>query len=539
MIRKIKAVLGRAAFVSIAVLLALLAALNIFVTLLPAGVTHIDTSGTQMYTPSELSERFIDKLDEEITMYFLCEGGVTHPSVETLLQKYEAISDHISYEVVDVAKHPEFTEKYLGIAYDKLDDDGYCPINNFSVIIESAKRFYVIDFTNFYHYRAQVDGRNYSLALGELAEFIQYYPTSKYITYFDADKCFLTGLDYVTLDFVDTVYVLRGHGEREIYNQFYQNLKYTRVNYDDLYLSEVESIPDTCSGLVIVAPKEDLSDEDTQKLLDFIDRGGEILLVTAPENAGFENLLKVTAAFGMTAKEGVIHDSGLASYVNDYYKLLPTPNGTHGMVSYINTTYSTANITTLPILPNSHAILPTVQLENGDNELGATVTRILYTSSFSERIDGDKVLSLNPQSYAVGMSSNKVTTKGDKNATMYWYSSYEAFTARYISSEYITEQQIKPGEVNQSEPRPINLLYLLHSLAYMGSADDFESTAVKNIVSPRVEIPLNASLGLGMGNPLAVPQKAPIVIGVAAAIVIPIAVLAVSIAIWARRRHRR
>ena len=539
MIRTIKSKLGRVAFVSIAVLLALLAIINLCVTLLPASIKVIDVSGTELYTPSETTKRFVSKLDCDIKMYHLCEDGISDPMVEALLKNYACLSNRISYEVINVTETPEFTEKYLGIAYDQYDDDGYRPLNNSSVIIESDKRFYVVNSVDYYHYRAMVNGQSYSLSLNDIADFVTYYPDTEYLSYFDADKCFLSGIDYVTLPSVDTVYILRGHGEREIYSQFYQNLKYTRVNYQDCYLSDIESIPDTCTGVVIVAPTEDFSDDDTAKLLDYVERGGKFLLVTAPENATFKNLLKVTEAFGMSAEAGTIRDTGLASYVNDDYKLLPTPNGLHGMVSYINNYYSTANITTLPIMPNSHAIIPTVKLEDGDNPIGATVTRILYTSTMSGRYDGEELLSGKLQSYAVGMSSSKTIAGTNKVAAMYWYSSYEAFTARYISSDYLTEQEIKPGQVNQSEPRAINMLYLLHSLAYMGSANDFESDAVKNLVSPRIEIPLNASLGIGMGTPLAIPDEVPTIIGVATIIVIPLTIIATAIAVWAKRRRRR
>lgn len=489
-----------------AVTLLLLFAVNLGVCALPAGYMTLDASGYGMYTVSEKSIEYISKLDEDVTVYFLCERGIPDAQMDALLCEYETQSKHIDYKVVDITANPEFLLKYAGIAYDDTDDEGNHPINNYSIIIESDKRYTIVDSSRFYHYR--IGSESYT----EL-EFIYYceqaasegYDISAitYSTYFDLDKVTLSGIEYVTLPSVDTVFTLTGHGERPLTEKFYENLTYSSVVHDDICLDDYTSIPDHCSALIIVSPATDLSESDADKIISYMKKGGDVILITSPSNAKMENLLRVTKEYGLTAAEGVIHDVDPKYHTNnDQTDLILKTNSGHGIVSFIKSQYGSTEISTQPRFPSSH---PVVKV--GGTRESVTVTEMLATSdSAALAVDGKIVSEGN--TYFTGYGVEEIIDEAKGNIThLFWYSSYEAFTDAYIPSN------------------PINQLYLLVSVSYLGAADEFETSLA--IDSCNVT-----------GSFLDIEQGQPVVWGIAVGL-ISILVLCMGIAIYTVRRKRK
>ena len=61
------------AIVAIAAVVLLL--LNLLVALLPASLTQADTTENELYSISPVTRRFLRALDEDVTIYVICEGG--------------------------------------------------------------------------------------------------------------------------------------------------------------------------------------------------------------------------------------------------------------------------------------------------------------------------------------------------------------------------------------------------------------------------------------------------------------------------------
>ena len=109
---KRSAKIGTYSFVMGAVVLAVLIVVNLLVNALPAKVTYFDTSNLGMTEISDETTKFLAKMDEDVTIYWLCENGEVEDQFRLLLTRYEEAGKHVKVEIVDPLEQPTFTSKY-------------------------------------------------------------------------------------------------------------------------------------------------------------------------------------------------------------------------------------------------------------------------------------------------------------------------------------------------------------------------------------------------------------------------------------------
>ena len=127
-------------------------------------------------------------------------------------------------------------------------------------------------------------------------------------------------------------------------------------------------MPEDADAVIIYAPQSDLSQEDAQKLKDYIAAGGKILLATNDTGEEMPNLQSVTEEFGLSAKSGMVFD-GDASYVATYPMYLLPEMVQHDITSpLIEGGY-------VVLAPAAHALETAETLPEG-----VTVTPLLSTS---------------------------------------------------------------------------------------------------------------------------------------------------------------
>lgn len=107
---------------------------------------------------------------------------------------------------------------------------------------------------------------------------------------------------------------LDGHGERSAVGKanydlgaWARQLKSRGINFQPLNLGDTHSIPDNTSVLVIAGPQVDLLPGEVQLVIDFLDRGGDLLWLTDP---GPQHGLEPLAAYlGIELPAGVVVDA--------------------------------------------------------------------------------------------------------------------------------------------------------------------------------------------------------------------------------------
>lgn len=182
-------------------LLAALIVINLIVGALPSKITKLDSSTSKMYTLSETTEKYLSKLDEDITLWFICPGGQEDSQLCTFLDRYAELSARVKVRVADPIADPDFISKYTD-----------AQLSEYSVIVESARRSKAVDYNDMYYY--------YNDSVGKMsASDYQIYNAYYGITaepYFDGDNQLTCAVEYVTAETLPTLYTLSGHGEKEM-----------------------------------------------------------------------------------------------------------------------------------------------------------------------------------------------------------------------------------------------------------------------------------------------------------------------------------
>ena len=112
---------------------------NVLVSALPASMTQFDTTSSQLFTISEETENILDRLEEDVTIYWVVQSGQEDETLSTLLDRYASMSSKISVEKRDPDVYPTFVEQYVsGTIY------------NNSLIVESAERYTYVSYDEIY-----------------------------------------------------------------------------------------------------------------------------------------------------------------------------------------------------------------------------------------------------------------------------------------------------------------------------------------------------------------------------------------------------
>ena len=407
---------GRTAFGTRAVILTLivlaaLIAVNLLVSLLPANVKNIDLTSSGTYTISDAAARAAKKIDEDVTVYYIRESSSEkNLQLETFLERYAALNSHIKLVHIDPATQPGFTAGYT-------DETLY----NGSIIVESAKRYRVINYTDLYYY--SFGGQTVKLDDENLAYYQQIYAqyySSDMPLCFDGQNKLSSALDFVTTDTLPNVYLLTGHGESALSATLTEELTQNNLNViSSLSLLTATSVPADCDMLVIFAPTSDINTDEAAMLLSYLNGGGKILLATLPGVSKLPNLLSVTSAWGMEAKDGIVIETNS----NQYY-----PNYPHYLLPTTETNDATAGLGSLRVMiPMAHGIL------QGAAQ-GKTYQPLFSTSDDSYTVETTSTTTEKTETSVAGpLNVAALSTDETNGGQLCWFSSAYTFTDQFNS----------------------------------------------------------------------------------------------------------
>ena len=334
--RKMRA--GGYATMVAALTIAVAVAANLMVSNLPASMTKWDMTENGVYTLSEQSEEVAAGLDKEVTIYHIAQKGAEDSILVKFLDQYSALSPNIKVKTIDPDVYPNFASQYT-------QEQLY---NNSLIVVCGDNSRYVSYYDIF------------------KTAYTSYYSAS---TDFDGEGALTSAVAYVTSENLPKVYVLSGHGEPGLPDAITHALEQQNLTVESsLVLMSQESVPEDADAVIIYAPQSDLSQEDAQKLKDYIAAGGKILLATNDTGEEMPNLQSVTEEFGLSAKPGMVFD-GDASYAATYPMYLLPEMVQHDITSpLIEGGY-------VVLAPAAHALETAETLPEG-----VTVTPLLSTS---------------------------------------------------------------------------------------------------------------------------------------------------------------
>ena len=455
----------------IAVVLVIAVFLNLAVSSLPDSYTTVDVTSQKLYSLTATTKKMLKELSEDVTIYVINAENNQDTLVGKTLESYADLSDHIEVVYKDPVVSPDFYKEYT----DSIS------IN--SLIVECGDRFQVINYSDLYAY--DFNSSTYQQT----------------VSGYDAEGLLTSAIAYVTGENTSAVYRLEGYGEQTLEPAFSDGVKKENVVLENLTLLTSEGVPENATGVMILSPTNDLNEDDAQKLIDYLNRGGKIFLSTSYKEHFSEempNLTKVLNYFGLSIGDGLIVEQDESMMYQSPLYLLPEVEADSLTQNVFGKTYD------FVMMPYTQPILI-------DETEGVTVTQLLSTSQSAysktglnesgelKKADGD------PEGpFAVGVHAEKALDS-EKTAEIIVYSSDMLFTE--VSNRYTMDN---------------NLTLFTNAMSTMAGKTESISIPVKSYQAEVVTVPMASSVRLAV-----------LFMGI-----IPAASLVIGIVIWVRRKKR-
>ena len=417
------------------VLLILAAFLGINTGMKVWDLTPIDLSQEKLYTLTDESKERVKNIDKDVHLYFV---GYTDDNADlTLAKQYKDANERIVAEAVDSESRPDLVEKY------GIQDTG-----SSGIIVECGDRSKVLT-----------------------ASDLVTYDSTTYETISIAEEKLTSAILSVTTDDIPKVYFLEGYSDFTLdYNMYYLSvyLENEVTEVDTLNILSTGNIPDDCDTLVVTSPTQDFSNEAKTAIIDYINRGGNILWLNAAMavSADLPNVNEVLALYGVNPFDvGAIRETDSSRMVANSPDLVIPSLGYSKITEDI---YSDGIIFRYPTKININ--------EEGLEDLKVVETDLVTTSESSYfRTDFNNSSAAAAEgeetgSFVVGAELEKtITEANEETGTSAVTSTLIIFGENYFISDYPFTQESQYSAIQVSS---YNKDLVLNSLAYLSDREE-------------------------------------------------------------------
>lgn len=455
----------------IAVAVAVTIVLNMVVGQLPGSWTSLDLTGNKLYSLTDQTKEYLKGVNEDVTIYVLVNEDSEDTVLGQTLDRYQELSEHIKVQYVDPIQNPRFHTQYTSGS-----------VSTNSLIVVSEKRSKVINSNDIYVTSYDYDGYNYNSS----------------VTGYDGEGQITSALDYVLSDDVPMVYLTEGHGEQALSTSFKNSLSKENVEYDTINLMDYEAVPDTAACLVINGPSGDLSGDDKDKVIAYLNRGGKVILNVGYREVATPNLDAVLAYMDLSIADGLVVEEDPGNYYQIPFYLLPTmtansyTSGIYGKY-YVFAPYSQGII--VPEEQEDDTIRYSQFLRTSSN---AYSMRNFESATEYGRQEGDA-----EGPFALGVEAVKTLDEGE--AVMVVYSSPQMFTDDISLMVSGANQMLFTNTISH---------FVDHETTVSIPAKDYEVST------------------------LMVTQKSALTLGLITMILLPVSSLVIGFVVWFRRRRK-
>jgi len=267
---------------------------NVVLGELPTTWTSVDVTYEQVYSLTDQTKEFVKGLEEDIAIYVMANEENHDSVVAQTVKKYDDLSDHITVSYVDPNVNPKFHTQYTSNS-----------ISWGGLIVVGEKRSKVVSAYDLYE------------------STYDYNTGANITTGYDGEGQITSALAYVTSEDIPKIYILEGHGENSISYSFKTALTKENVEYEEINLLNYEAVPEDTACLVINAPASDLSVDDLNKVLAYLEDGGKIVVNTGLTDADMSNFKKLFAYMGLELADGFLIERDTNYYSQSQVYLLP------------------------------------------------------------------------------------------------------------------------------------------------------------------------------------------------------------------------
>ena len=146
----------------------------------------------------------------------------------------------------------------------------------------------------------------YGLACITIGEFVSSITESQMIAAIISFGILFAG--YV-MNAMPKLYMVTGHGELELDSAFTGILQKANIDTQTVNLMDYDAVPEDAMAVFVNAPTEDLSSDDAQKILNYLNNGGDIFINTAYTGKDMPNLNKLLDFYGVITEAAAEDDT--------------------------------------------------------------------------------------------------------------------------------------------------------------------------------------------------------------------------------------
>ena len=272
------------------IIIALVIVLNLVFGQLPTSATQIDVSSQKLFSIGDDTKNLVKNLNQDVTLYYIVRNGSENEYVSKMLERYQDLSSHLKVEKIDPDLHPTFTSQYT----DETVEEN-------SIIVASGEKSRVVGISDM------------------LEQELNYYTYSYQTTGFDGEGQVTSAIAYVVSDSLPVLYRLTGHNEQSLGSNLTDAIQKNNIELKDLSLLTEESVPEDAAALLICSPAKDLSAEEAERILTYMEGGGKVLLLTDYTEEKMPNLESILTNYGLQRNDGIVME-GNSNY---YYPQRP------------------------------------------------------------------------------------------------------------------------------------------------------------------------------------------------------------------------
>ncbi len=306
--------LRRVSLISAVVFIAIILIFNILFDSLLGDTLKWDWSFGQMYSTGDVTKELLDNLDAKIQITGLYEKGSSSDlfRIEMILDDYvDQGNGNIEVRYVDMDFDPNIGRE--------LDPSGMGEFSAGSYVVKNMD-------TGRYKIVTQND-------LFSIDEEAYYNSGTVTITAITAESGFSGAIKYVTALVTPTVYALQGHGESDI--QEYTRLVNIMGNFNNVDINSTmnlainPAIPEDCEMILMANPEEDVTADEQRIILDYLKKGGDLMVLTEYNDTAFPRLNEILAEYNIEITNDRVREDDVDRRFNEqpYVFAVEWPSG--------------------------------------------------------------------------------------------------------------------------------------------------------------------------------------------------------------------
>jgi ABC-2 type transport system permease protein len=293
--------------------LGLIAALVLINLIVDQLQVQVDLTESRLFSLGEQTQKLLDDLDNDITIYQIAPAGRENPLYDTVLQRYARRSTFVALATLDAERNPGLARRY--------EEDGQ--LRTGSIVVDGAERFRLISQTDLIDFSSRQGGGASSLKI---------------------EQAVTSAILFVTTGQVPTLYTLEGHSEIPLFQLGVQGvinlremLEQDNYQVESLDLIAQAGVPEAADVVAILEPQQDLSSDELAKLGAYLGGGGRALFAfQGPVTRRLPNFDELLSRYGVRVGAGMVFGAPAEAASGNPMWLLPEPTA-HPITSPLRT----------------------------------------------------------------------------------------------------------------------------------------------------------------------------------------------------------